>query len=178
MFLSLCLCHHRKVKIAGGLHERCTFFCFDVQSDANIDCMTQTTEQQYLNKLYDELLCTTTRIDHLKHSLVQILCITKLFGYRTLIWSRESFTFLHNRLNELKQNKNCPLLENPNLFRTRQHMASRRRSAEHTVRYASLIQMFINALHVLNIMDEKVVKCGGISEEFEVEAKNKVRISE
>ena len=54
-------------------------------------------------------------------------------------------------------------------------MASRRRSAEHTVRYASLIQMFINALHVLNIMDEKVVKCGGISEEFEVEAKNKVR---
>ncbi len=72
-----CLYNRRKVKTAGGLHERCTFFCFDVQGDANNDCMSLVTEQQYFSNLYDELLCTTTRDDHLKHSIVQILCIIK-----------------------------------------------------------------------------------------------------
>ncbi len=61
------------------------------------------------------------------------------------------------------------------LFKTKQQMAIRRRSVEHTVRYACLIQMFINALLVLNTIDENTIKYVGINEEFETEAKNKVR---
>ncbi len=61
------------------------------------------------------------------------------------------------------------------LFKTKQQMAIRRRSVEHTVRYACLIQMFINALLVLSTIDENTIKYIGINEEFETEAKNKVR---
>ena len=53
-------------------------------------------------------------------------------------------------------------------------MAIRRRSAEHTVRYACLIQMFSNALQILNTMDANIVESGNIDEEFEAQAKNKV----
>ncbi len=61
------------------------------------------------------------------------------------------------------------------LFKIKQQMSIRRRSVEHTVRYACLIQMFINALLVLNTIDENTIKYIGINEEFETEAKNKVR---
>ena len=55
-------------------------------------------------------------------------------------------------------------------------MALRRRAAEHTVRYASLIQMFINALSVLKSMDAKVLHSsgGGVNGSFEIEATKKV----
>jgi hypothetical protein len=57
-------------------------------------------------------------------------------------------------------------------------MAMRRRSAEHVVRYACLIQLFFNALIVLKSMDQNIIKyCGDeINESFEIEARNKVNI--
>ena len=55
-------------------------------------------------------------------------------------------------------------------------MAIRRRAAEHTVRYACLIQVFINALRVLKSMDDGTLKScdGAIGEGFEKEAISKV----
>jgi hypothetical protein len=162
------------VQIAGGLHERCTFFCFDVHGNSDVDHKTPLTEQKYFDDLYDTLLNTNTNNSQVKFSLVQILCIVKLFGYRIFIWSRDAFSFIQPRLNELKANKTCSLIEDRILFKTKQQMAIRRRTAEHTVRYACLIQTFTNALHILNTMDANIVQSGGISEEFEAQAKDKV----
>ncbi len=55
-------------------------------------------------------------------------------------------------------------------------MAVRRRAAEHTVRYACLIQMLINALSILKSMDDEVIRNsgGGIDENFEAEAEIQV----
>lgn len=110
----------------------------------------------------------------MKSSLAQVLCVVKLFDYRTLIWSREAFTFIQPRLNELKTNKSCSLIENPTILKTKQQMTIRRRSAEQTVRYVCLIQIFTNALNILNTMDTSIIELGCISEEFEIHAKNKV----
>ncbi len=156
MLLNCC----RKVQIAGGLHERCSFFCFDVYGDSDADHLTGVDEQQFFSNLYDNLLSTTATNRQSKYSLVQVLCVVKLFGYRTIILSREAFGFLQPRLNELKSNKPCRLIQNQDIFKTKQQMAIRRRSAEHTVRYACLIQMFTNGLKVLKSMDENLIKNG------------------
>jgi hypothetical protein len=188
LFLNHCFCNvclfffrlhqTRKVQIGGGLHERCTFFCFDVNGDTDGTHLTPHAEKQFYANLYDDLLSSTSVNNQLKYSLVQIFFIIKLFGYRTFIWSRESFSYLQPRLNELKTNKSCKLIQETTIFQTKQQMAIRRRSAEHLVRYGCLIQMFINALYILKSMDESIIKCsaGIISEVFEIEAKNKVNI--
>ncbi len=64
------------------------------------------------------------------------------------------------------------------MFKTKQQLALRRRAAEHTVRYSCLIQMFLNAIHILKSMDNYKIKLsdGALTEEFEIEAKNKVKI--
>ncbi len=43
----------RKIQMAGGLHERCTFFCFDVHGDADTDHITSITEQRFFANLYE-----------------------------------------------------------------------------------------------------------------------------
>ncbi len=170
----LSLHFYRKVKTAGGLHERCSFFCFDVYSEDDADYTNETDEKQYFLNLYDTLLSKTASNHQSKYSLVQILCVVKLFGYRAMVWSRNAFAFVQPRLNELRLNKPCKFIQNPNIFKTQQHMAIRRRSAEHTARYACLIQMFTNALEILKVMDESLVKTGQINLDFEMMAQNKV----
>ena len=166
----------RKVQIAGGLHERCTFFCFDVNSNTEVTQLTPIAEEQFYSNLYDDLLSSVSIHNQTRFSLAQVFLVVKLFGYRTFIWSKESFLFLQPRLNELKMNKPCKLVDETTVFRTKQQMAIRRRSAEHVVRYSCLIQMFLNALRILKTMDENVIKCcsGSISELFEIEAKKQV----
>lgn len=102
----------------------------------------------------------------------------KLFGYRVLIWSKESFSLIQPRLNELKANKPCKIVKDSTVFTTQQQNAVRRRPAEHTVRYACLIQMLINALLVLKSMDVEVISnsAGGIDESFEIEANIQVNV--
>lgn len=166
------------MQIAGGLHERCTYFCFDVNGDTDATQLTPLAEKQFYANLYDDLLSSTSINNQVKYSLVQVFFIIKLFGYRTLIWSKESFSFLQPRLNELKKNKPCNLIHDTAIFRTKQQMAIRRRSAEHVVRYSCLIQMLINALMILKSIDENVIKNSeeSISELFEIEAKKQVNI--
>ena len=167
------------MQIAGGLHERCTFFCFDIKNDSDVTQLTPHAENQFYTNLYDDLLSTSSVNNQQKFSLVQLFFIIKLFGYGALIWSKESFAFLQPRLKELKTNKACILIQDPSIFRTKQQMAIRRRAAEHTVRYACLIQIFVNALHVLKSMEDDTIKrcVGVISEAFEKEAISKVNIA-
>ncbi|CAF3302937.1 unnamed protein product, partial [Rotaria socialis] len=165
-----------KVQIAGGLHERCTYFCFDVTGDIDLNQLTPITEKQFYSSLYDNLLSSVVVNNQVKFSLVQIFFIVKLFGYRIFIWSKESFAFLQPRLNELKLNKPCQLIHETTVFRTKQQMAIRRRSAEHVVRYGCLNQMLTNGLKILKSMDENIVKCcgGSINELFEIEARKQI----
>ncbi|CAF1394206.1 unnamed protein product [Didymodactylos carnosus] len=166
-----------KIQIAGGLHERCDFFCFDVNSDTNSTQLTPFAEKQFYANMYDDLLSSSSVENKLNYSLTQIFFIIKLFGSRTFIWSREAFSFIQPRLNELKTNKPCQLIRNTTIFQTKQHMAIRRRSAEHVVRYACLIQMFLNSLFVLKSMNDNIIKDnnGGLNEAFEIEAKHKIK---
>ncbi|CAF1233206.1 unnamed protein product, partial [Rotaria magnacalcarata] len=159
-----------RVQIAGGLHERCTFFCFDVQGDG-IEHLQPSAEKEFYSNLYDDLMSVTTQHNQINYSLVQVLCVVKLFGYRIFTWSREAFSYIQPRLNELKANKPCPLIQYPSIFKTKQHMAVRRRFAEHTVRYSCLIQMLFNAIQILKNMNENTTRNGLIDEAFEVEAK-------
>ncbi|CAM4970814.1 unnamed protein product [Rotaria socialis] len=165
-----------KVQIAGGLHERCTYFCFDVTGDIDLNQLTPITEKQFYSSLYDNLLSSVVVNNQVKFSLVQIFFIVKLFGYRIFIWSKESFAFLQPRLNELKLNKPCQLIHETTVFRTKQRMAIRRRSAEHVVRYGCLNQMLTNGLKILKSMDENIIKCcgGSINELFEIEARKQI----
>ena len=165
---------NRKVQIAGGLHERCTYFCFDVQSGSDTDLMPPLDEKEFYLSLYDDLLSTATQSNQVKFSLVQVLYAVKLFAYRVLIWSREAFSFIQPRLNELKTNRPCRLIQDTSIFKTKQQIAIRRRGAEHIVRYGCLIQMFMNALQVLKKMNEDMTKNGIISESFEIQAKEQV----
>lgn len=166
----------RKVQIAGGLHERCTFFCFDVNDRVGLDHLTPVAEQEYFSSLYDDLLSSRSASNQQRFSLAQVFYIVKLFSFRVLIWSKESFSFIQPRLNELKMNQECKLVSDTTVFTTKQQMAVRRRTAEHTVRYASLIQMFINALSILKTMDNDIISnsAGGISDTFEAQAKSRV----
>ena len=86
------------------------------------------------------------------------------------------FHLYSQALNELKTNKPCQLIHRTTIFQTKQQMALRRCAAEHTVRYASLIQMFINALSVIKSIDDKIVCSSGDgnNESFEIEATKKV----
>ena len=138
--------------------------------------MTPLAEKQYFSTLYDDLLSSGSSTNQEKYSLVQVFFIVKLFGYRVLIWSKDSFSFIQPRLNELKLNNPCELINDPTLFKTKQQLAVRRRAAEHTVRYACLIQMLTNALSVLKSMDSQVIRnsAGGIDDKFEAEAKIQV----
>lgn len=174
----LFLGHHRKVQIAGGLHERCTFFCFDVNRQNDPSQMTPLAEKEYFSSLYDDLLSSKSTSNQQKYSLAQVFFIVKLFGFRVLIWSKESFSFIQPRLNELKTNQPCKLVNDSAMFKTKQQMALRRRAAEHTVRYACLIQMFINAMSILKSMDDEIVtnSAGGIDKDFESQAKMRVNI--
>jgi len=70
-----------KFNIAGGLHERCTYFRFDVQDDPDVDRLMPLAEQKFYMNSYADLLCPTTQTNHIKHALAQVLCIVKLFGY-------------------------------------------------------------------------------------------------
>ena len=128
--------------------------------------------------MYDELLSLNPASNRLCYSLSQLYFVIKLFGHRVFIWSREAFSIIQPRLQELKSNKPCNLLLNTTVFNTKQQMALRRRSAEHVVRYACLIQTFMNAIQVLQSMkdDTSGLKDGAITEEFEIEARDKVNI--
>ncbi|CAF4093397.1 unnamed protein product [Adineta steineri] len=165
-----------KVQEAGGLHERCTYFCFDVSHHTDSTPLTPHSEEKYYSNLYDNLLSLASSTMQLKYTLAQVFFVIKLFGFRVLIWSKDAFTFVQPRLNELKTNMQCQLIDETTVFQTKQQMAVRRRAAEHTVRYASLIQIFINALSVLKSMDDKILcsSGGGLNESFEVEATGKI----
>jgi hypothetical protein len=128
--------------------------------------------------LYDQLLSSNSANSRSKYSLSQLFFVIKLFGYRTFIWSRESFSVMQPRLLELKGNQPCELIPKTITFQTKQQMAMRRRSAEHVVRYACLLQMFANALTVLHSINEDTINFsnGELDEALECEAKNKVNI--
>lgn len=166
----------RKVQIAGGLHERCTYFCFDVNSNSEVSGLTPIAEKQFYSNLYDDLLSSVAISNQIKFSLAQVFFVVKLFGNRTFIWTKESFAFVQPRLNELKMNQPCKLIDATTVFRTKQQMAIRRRSAEQVVRYSCLIQMFYNALRVLQSMNEDIIKSSGenIDDTFEKEARKLV----
>ena len=134
-----CLRYFRKVQIAGGLHERCCYFCFDINNKSNFTQLTPVAERQYYSDVYDNLLASDSTNEPLHYSLPQLYFVIKLFGYRIFIWSREAFLFLQPRLQELKTNQPCKLVPNTTVFNTKQQLALRRRSAEHTVRYSCLI---------------------------------------
>ena len=173
-----CLRYFRKVQIAGGLHERCCYFCFDINNKSNFTQLTPVAERQYYSDVYDNLLASDSTSEPLHYSLPQLYFVIKLFGYRIFIWAREAFLFLQPRLQELKTNQPCKLVPNTTVFNTKQQLALRRRSAEHTVRYSCLIQLFLNATTILNAMSRDVIKLsdGTLTEEFEVEAKKIVKI--
>jgi hypothetical protein len=168
----------RRVQIAGGLHERCTYLCFDVSDESSGTHFTPTAEKQHFCALYDQLLSSNSANSRSKYSLSQLFFVIKLFGYRTFIWSRESFSVMQPRLLELKGNQPCELIPKTITFQTKQQMAMRRRSAEHVVRYACLLQMFANALTVLHSINEDTINFsnGELDEALECEAKNKVNI--
>lgn len=166
------------MKIAGGLHERCNYFCFDVNDQSNNTQLTPLAEKQYYASLYDDLLsCNLVNNSH-SYSLSQLYFVIKLFGHRVFIWSRDAFSIVQPRLQELKSNKSCKLLLNTTIFNTKQQLALRRRGAEHVVRYACLIQIFMNAMKVLQSMENDTSNFadGAITEEFEIEATDKVNI--
>lgn len=171
-------CVFRKVQMAGGLHERCNYFCFDVNDQSNRTQLTPLAEKQFYSGLYDELLSLNATNNRLSYSLSQLYFVIKLFGHRIFIWSREAFSMIQPRLQELKGNKPCKLLSDTTTFNTKQQMALRRRSAEHVVRYACLIQTLMNATQVLQAMENNTgnFKGGAITEEFEIEAREKVNI--
>jgi hypothetical protein len=167
-----------KVQIAGGLHERCTYLCFDVKDESSDIRLTPTTENQYFCSLYNQLLSANSTNSQSNYSLSQLFFVIKLFGYRTFIWTQKAFAFIQPRLNELKCNQPCQLIPKPIIFGTKQQMALRRRSAEHLVRYLCLMQLFTNALIILHSMNKNIINScdGGLNEVFESEAKNKVNI--
>lgn len=166
----------RKVQIAAGLHERCAYFCFGVNNYSEISQLTPTAEKQFYSSLYDDLLSSVGTFNRIKFSLAEVFFIVKLFSYRIFIWSKEAFSFLQPRVNELKMNQPCKLMNETTIFRTQQQMAIRRRSAEHIVRYSCLIQIFQNSLRVLKSMNQNLIKESGesIDETFETEAKQQV----
>ena len=164
------------MQIAGGLHERCTFFCFDVNHQNDQVQLTPVAEKEYFSSLYENLLSARSLNEKQKYSIAQLFFVVKLFGFRGLMWSKESFSFIQPRLNELKTNQPCRFINDPTLFKTKQQMAVRRRAAEHTVRYACLIQIFINALSILKSIDDEptaTTTCE-IDEIFERKAKLQV----
>ena len=166
-----------KVQIAGGLQERCTYFCFDIHDETNYSQLSPTVEQMFYSDLYDQLLSTNTASVQINYSLAQLLFIIKLFGHRIFIWSREAFAYIQPRLMELKGNKSCQLMPETT-FKTKQQMALRRRSAEHIVRYSCLLQMFSNALLIMKSIDTNIIDhCRGkIVESLESEARQQVII--
>ena len=89
-----CVYADRKVQIAGGLHQICAHFCFNVQGGSDTDLIPPLAEKEFYLNLYDDLLSTAIESSQVKFSLVQSLCVVKLFAYRVLIWSREVFSFI------------------------------------------------------------------------------------
>ena len=168
----------RKVQIAGGLHERCNYFCFDVTDQSNRTQLTPFAEKQLYSTMYDELLSLNPASNRLCYSLSQLYFVIKLFGHRVFIWSRDAFSVVQPRLEELKANKPCQLLSNTTIFNTKQQLALRRRGAEHVVRYACLIQIFMNAIKVLQLIvnETRNFADGAITEEFEIEATAQVNV--